>query len=177
MMGCNESRRVCELNSPASRSALRTKLILMCLVLSFLNNSVHAEKKPVKVTCPKVIGNLSTGEFSASKNNYKCFQTAKAAEADGLVQVMPTFASRTFSGTTNQSTPNFATSRPALVTYNFVGKGHFAIVLRGSADGDYKDLLANDTDSISGSISIPDAGAYYMDVDGVGQWTITIAPR
>lgn len=153
-------------------------LFLICLILPSV--SLAERKKPY---CP-FVGDLSTGIVTKSKNNFKCFTSLKAATKAGFVsaEATPTATPapivpnvQTFTGASDTVTQVFAITKvPALVTYQYNGTGHFSIVSYIFPD-DYEDLLINQVGRISGQTRIYKKGNYYFEVDGIGNWEISVA--
>lgn len=82
----------------------------------------------------------------------------------------------TLTGQTD-SVPSPVWLTPGAVRFqmSYTGTDLFSIVLYGS-DGEYVDLLVNRIGTCSGaaSVSITSAGSYYLAVNGIGSWSITV---
>ena len=156
---------------------MKMLLLFLSSAVGFLLTLNPAIAAPVKVSCPKIIGDLNTGEYKAAKNNFECFANVSAAKKEGYVVGQSIGDTVSYSGISDQSTSNFRVGRPARMNYSYVGTSNFIVILRNAASGERVEGLVNEIDTISGSISIPDAGLYYLDITGIGSWTINIAPR
>jgi len=150
---------------------------ILTLLVGCTSYAWAAPSKSARVTCPKIIGDLNTGEFRRAKGNYRCFSRVSSATNLGLVEGKAVGDTVTFSGSTDESTADFRVGKPARVTFAHTGDSNFIVHVHRSADGDLRYYLVNEIGPVNGSVSIPDSGVYYLDVDADGPWAILIQPR
>lgn len=148
------------------------KKIMIALML--ISSSVNAQT----TLCPPIVGIKSSKEYYTSRK-IVCFKNASAAKKAGYGITPPTppivQASYAFSGSNNLVTSSFAIYKPTRVTYLYTGTRNFSVVSYFST-GKYGGLLANHIGTTSGQSVISEAGTYYLEIEGEGNWEVRLDP-
>jgi len=153
------------------------RLILLLVLLLPTPSLAESGKKK----CPKLIGDLTTGEVVYSKGRYECFSSENGAFASGFRPgagvPAPTSSGLTFTGKGQQDTAPFAIKKkPFYVHITTNGrKDYCGVVLRKASNGDWVELLVNEIGFVDTRRTIHEKGNFYLEVDCGPSWTIEIS--
>jgi hypothetical protein len=123
------------------------------------------------VTSPEIIGPTPGSYYLDVTASGKWNVTIKQPRVTLAANLPQTFAG------TSDGVPSAFTLTSGAIKFDmrYTGTSNFAVWLY-DANGNHIDLLANEIGSYSGakSESILNSGIYYLDVTGVGSWSITV---